>query len=53
MIVNAYKWWKALPEDFDPKTGRYNGEDTTGKTQRGDPKGRPKGGKTQRENDAK
>jgi len=40
MIVNACLSWKALPEDFDPKTGRYNGEDTTGRpqgeTQRGE-----------------
>ena len=40
MIVNACKWRKALPEDFDPKTGRYNEEDTTGRpqgeTQRGE-----------------
>jgi len=38
MIINACKWRKALPEDFDPKMGRDNEEDTTGKpkgTQRG------------------
>ena len=38
---------KGWLEDFDPKTGRHNGE-----RQRGDPKGRKKGGR-QRGNDAK
>ena len=40
MIMNVCKWRKALPEDFGPKMGRYNKEDTTGKlqgeTQRGE-----------------
>ena len=36
------------PEDFDPKTGRYNG-----KTQRENNNGRPKGGKAQRGNHSK
>jgi len=45
--VNACKWRKALPENFDPKTGRYNEEDITGRYNEEDTTGRPQG-ETQR-----
>ena len=45
MIVNACKWRKALPEDFDSKMGRYNEEGRHNGETQGNPKGKKHNGK--------